>query len=84
MLIPIFYIPFFFKIPAYLYLAYWFMIQFFSGAGEIVARESTGGVAFWAHIGGFVAGALAYRLFTNKNYTPPPQFSSHKRDPRYF
>ncbi|MCB0835057.1 MAG: rhomboid family intramembrane serine protease [Bacteroidetes bacterium] len=83
MLIPIFYIPFFFRIPAYVYLGYWFLIQFFSGAGEIISSEVSGGVAFWAHIGGFVAGVIIYRFFTDRNYTPPETFQSHKRDPIY-
>ena len=43
-------------IPAALMLAYWFLIQFVSGAGAIGAEGA--GVAWWAHIGGFVAGAL--------------------------
>jgi membrane associated rhomboid family serine protease len=83
MLIPIFYIPFFFRIPAFIYLGYWFLIQFFSGAGEFISAEVTGGVAFWAHIGGFVAGAILYRIFTDKSYIPPGEFHSHKKDPRY-
>lgn len=43
------------ELPAALMLAYWFLIQFISGAGSIGAEG--GGVAWWAHIGGFVVGA---------------------------
>ncbi|HUG81817.1 MAG TPA: rhomboid family intramembrane serine protease [Bryobacterales bacterium] len=45
------------EVPAVLMLAYWFFIQFASGAAETGAGDS-GGVAWWAHVGGFVAGAI--------------------------
>lgn len=54
--IPILIFPWFVEIPAFLMLAYWFVIQFFSGAMSFGAVEG-GGVAWWAHVGGFVAGA---------------------------
>lgn len=45
------------EIPAWIMLIYWFVIQFFSGVGTLGASQaSQGGVAFFAHIGGFVAG----------------------------
>ena len=44
-------------LPAYLFLGFWFLIQFFQGAMTISSTES-GGVAWWAHIGGFAAGFL--------------------------
>jgi membrane associated rhomboid family serine protease len=58
-------IIFFFQIvelPAVLFLAFWFLMQFLNGAIAITAATyATGGVAWWAHIGGFVSGvALAY------------------------
>lgn len=45
------------EVPAALMLVYWFAIQFASGAAETGASD-TGGVAWWAHVGGFVAGAI--------------------------
>jgi membrane associated rhomboid family serine protease len=48
-------------VPAVLMLGYWFLIQLISGLGTIGAQG--GGVAFWAHIGGFVAGALLVLVF---------------------
>jgi membrane associated rhomboid family serine protease len=53
MLFIIFLIP----IPAVLVLGYWFVLQFLSGIGELGAT-ATGGVAFWAHIGGFLIGLM--------------------------
>ena len=83
MLIPIFYIPFFFHISAMIYLVYWFLLQLFNGTMEMAAVDATGGVAFWAHIGGFVGGILLYRLFLMRNYEPPPKYISYKREPGY-
>lgn len=53
MLFLIFLIP----IPALLVLGYWFVLQFLSGIGEFGAANA-GGVAWWAHIGGFLVGVL--------------------------
>lgn len=44
------------ELPAPLFLLMWFVIQFFSGTLSLVAASSGGGVAFFAHLGGFVAG----------------------------
>ena len=49
------------QLPAWGLLIYWFVLQLFSGVSEIGA--SGGGVAFWAHIGGFVAGVVLIKLF---------------------
>jgi len=46
------------EVPAVLMLFYWFAIQFLSGAATYGDLNSTGGVAWWAHIGGFAAGAI--------------------------
>jgi membrane associated rhomboid family serine protease len=46
-------------VPAYLMLGYWFLLQLIGGG---LARGE-GGVAFWAHAGGFVAGALLIHVF---------------------
>jgi membrane associated rhomboid family serine protease len=44
------------EIPAIFFLGIWFLMQLFSGVGSIGAAADTGGVAFWAHVGGFVSG----------------------------
>jgi membrane associated rhomboid family serine protease len=55
--------PFFFiPIPAFIYLALWFAAQLLSGIGSLGAPTQTGGVAVWAHVGGFVAGALLMKI----------------------
>jgi membrane associated rhomboid family serine protease len=50
-----------FAVPAVFMLGYWFVLQLLSGAMSIGAQG--GGVAFWAHVGGFVAGALLVLVF---------------------
>jgi membrane associated rhomboid family serine protease len=59
--LPIWIIPFVFQIPAVVYLALWFLQQFLSGFVDLAAQAS-GGIAWWAHVAGFVAGALFVRI----------------------
>jgi membrane associated rhomboid family serine protease len=55
---------FFFHVPAWLMLGYWFLMNFLSGTATSIAEttQSSGGVAFWAHVGGFVAGILMIKI----------------------
>jgi len=47
------------RVPAVIFIGFWFMIQFLNGIITLgVNTVETGGVAYWAHIGGFVAGAV--------------------------
>ncbi|RMF62088.1 MAG: rhomboid family intramembrane serine protease [Calditrichaeota bacterium] len=57
-LVPVFFLPMFFEIPAVIYLGVWFVSQLFSGTFAILASTSGGGIAWWAHIGGFIAGII--------------------------
>ena len=57
----VFYIDFV-EIPAVLFLGFWFLFQFAGGIGQTAAMNASGGVAFFAHIGGFAIGALCGRL----------------------
>jgi membrane associated rhomboid family serine protease len=65
-IIPIFFFIQIVEVPAFLFLGIWFLLQFMSGGAALFASHNTGGVAWWAHIGGFVAGGLyvlwRYRL----------------------
>jgi membrane associated rhomboid family serine protease len=55
---------FFFHVPAWLVLGYWFLAQFLSGAAMAIAEPGqTGGIAFWAHVGGFVTGLVMIKAF---------------------
>jgi membrane associated rhomboid family serine protease len=55
-LVPILFIPLFFSIPAVMFAGIWFFIQVMQGTSALLAPFSSGGIAWWAHIGGFVAG----------------------------
>jgi membrane associated rhomboid family serine protease len=59
---------FLFHVPAWLMLGYWFIGNFLSGTATAIAetRETSGGVAFWAHVGGFVAGVIMVNLFRER------------------
>jgi membrane associated rhomboid family serine protease len=71
-LLPIFFFPFFFKVPAVLYLFLWFLIQLFSGAAALAGPQEVGGIAWWAHVGGFVSGMLLCRLFVRRRRPSQP------------
>jgi membrane associated rhomboid family serine protease len=64
-LIPIFIFIQFVEIPAFVFLILWFLLQFLMGTVSV----SEGGVAWWAHIGGFVAGLILVYFF--KKSEPP-------------
>jgi membrane associated rhomboid family serine protease len=58
----------FFWLPAWVVLGYWFLAQFVSGAALTIGRTASagsegGGIAFWAHVGGFMAGLMLIKLF---------------------
>ena len=63
---PILFFPFFFEMPAVFYLGLWFLIQLFSGAFALAGPEEVGGIAWWAHIGGFLSGILLCGLFVQR------------------
>ncbi|OGO31556.1 MAG: rhomboid family intramembrane serine protease [Chloroflexi bacterium RBG_16_54_11] len=50
-------------VPALIVIGFWFILQLFSGLGSIASASQTGGVAFMAHIGGFIAGLILSFLF---------------------
>jgi membrane associated rhomboid family serine protease len=65
-------------LPAWVMLGYWFLIQFVSGLVSFGGEK--GGVAFWAHIGGFVAGVVLVKLFARSDYVSAHR--SHHWRPR--
>jgi membrane associated rhomboid family serine protease len=73
--IPVFFLPWLVEVPALFFLGFWFVSQLFSGVAAI--GVATGGVAWWAHVGGFVFGLLLSRFFILRPPPPPPP-------PRYY
>ena len=58
-LIPLFFLWPVVELPAILVLGFWFLVQLLNGTAPVaVASETAGGVAWWAHIGGFLAGIV--------------------------
>jgi membrane associated rhomboid family serine protease len=55
-MIPILFFPLFLEIPAIVFAGLWFLMQMVQGTAELFMSPGTGGVAWWAHIGGFVGG----------------------------
>ncbi|UCG38825.1 MAG: rhomboid family intramembrane serine protease [bacterium] len=66
-ILPIFYFIQIVEIPAVIFLGIWFLMQFLTGSMAQISNQGAAGVAWWAHVGGFVAGAaytlLRYRVF---------------------
>ncbi len=65
-LIPIFFLPLFVELSAFFFLGYWFILQLFSGTLSLTYHNSQGGVAWWAHVGGFIAGIVFMPFFRKK------------------
>jgi membrane associated rhomboid family serine protease len=64
-LVPIFFIFTLVEVPAFVYLAFWFISQLFSGLMSFEGADSSG-IAWWAHVGGFVFGIISSLLFARK------------------
>jgi membrane associated rhomboid family serine protease len=65
-LVPVFFLPFFFELPALVYLGFWALSQVLSGTLALAGPRDVGGVAWWAHVGGFMAGIVLHFLFVQR------------------
>lgn len=63
-ILPFFFIPFF--VPAAFLILVWFLVQLFAGVAEIGQATAGSGVAWWAHVGGFVVGAVMIWFFRRR------------------
>jgi membrane associated rhomboid family serine protease len=83
LLIFIFFIIRIIPVPAWVVLIYWFVLQVITGLPQLTAirSDASGGVAVWAHIGGFVAGVVLIKLFENRNYTAQRTGGRHRLHP---
>ncbi len=70
-LVPIFFFLHFVELPAFVFLGIWFIFQFMSAAGS---SAQAAGIAWWAHIGGFIFGIILLKLFEML-----PQISAEKK-----
>jgi membrane associated rhomboid family serine protease len=62
-LVPVLIFPFFFEMPAMFFIGVWFISQLFSGTLSLMSTQFYSPVAWWAHIGGFLAGMALMPLF---------------------
>lgn len=77
-LVPIFIFLQFLELPAFVFLGFWFLLQFLSGT----AAGAGGGVAWWAHVGGFVAGAAVVFIFGGGSPARPSRTRATLPSPR--
>jgi len=59
------------QMSALIVIGFWFILQFFSGIGSLFSTEQTGGVAYMAHIGGFLSGLLMAVIFNAMDRSKP-------------
>lgn len=67
--VPLFFLPWLVEIPAVLYIGLWFISQLLNGVLSVVTGvQAYGGIAWWAHVGGFATGILFVRVFLIKRF----------------
>lgn len=71
-MVPIFFYPLFFELPAVTYLLFWALSQLFSGAMALGGPAEVAGVAWWAHVGGFASGLVLHPLFVRPRRSGRP------------
>ncbi|MGQ0793182.1 MAG: rhomboid family intramembrane serine protease [Deltaproteobacteria bacterium] len=76
-LVPIFFFIQLVEIPALVFLFIWFGMQFLGGLASLAESDNAGGVAFWAHIGGFVAGLMLAKFFEKKGFIRAGRLGKH-------
>jgi membrane associated rhomboid family serine protease len=79
-LLPIVIFFYIIELPAYFFLGFWFVMQFIQGSIHSLnsSTAGSGGIAWWAHVGGFGAGVVLLRIFRCKDWQRPI-FRSEKR-----
>ncbi len=65
-LFPVLIFPFFFELRAVFYIVFWALMQVFSGTLSLADARSVGGVAWWAHVGGFSTGIVLHYFFVRR------------------
>jgi membrane associated rhomboid family serine protease len=74
-LVPVLFFPFFFEVPAFVFVGVWFFIQVLQGTMSLIVPAAHGGVAWWAHIGGFVAGLAFASLLVRPQQRYRPYYA---------
>jgi rhomboid family protein len=75
-MIPILFFPVFFDVPAIAFLGFWVIMQLHKATASIMFEGGSVDMAWWAHLGGFIAGAFLHPLFIkNPQHSQPSHFS---------
>lgn len=69
-LVPLLIIWFLARIPAWIFIGLWFIVEFLSGLGSLTT-ETSGGIAWWAHVGGFLLGVILAKSFASSSPRRP-------------
>ena len=69
-LIFILFFPLFVELSAFFYIGFWFILQLFSGTLSFASHMTGGGVAWWAHVGGFITGIVLLPFFRRRQHLP--------------
>ena len=67
-------------LPATVFIFVWFLIQFLGGISSVGRASDVGGVAFWAHLGGFAAGLILARHFDKQKYYSQKSFNGYYKN----
>jgi membrane associated rhomboid family serine protease len=73
-LMPLLFFPFFFDLPAIAFAGFWFVMQLLQGTASIFT-DTADGVAWWAHVGGFLAGYLLAASLGHPRRAPWPRYA---------
>jgi membrane associated rhomboid family serine protease len=73
--IPILFLPLFFEVPAVVFVGFWFAIQVLQGTGSLFVTSVGDGIAYWTHIGGFLAGFAFGPLLTRSKQDYRPYYA---------
>ncbi|MGD2174299.1 MAG: rhomboid family intramembrane serine protease [Candidatus Brocadiaceae bacterium] len=65
-LVPVFFFLHFIELPAVFVLGMWFLVQFLQGTASLGVTFAHGGVAYWAHVGGFLAGLILVKVWPTR------------------
>lgn len=73
LLVPLLFWPLYVEVSAFFFCLYWLLVQFLGGGLGLGDTTWQGGVAYWAHIGGFLAGLASYRPFLRERARSDPR-----------
>jgi membrane associated rhomboid family serine protease len=76
-MVPVLFYPLVFELPAVVFLGFWFLLQLWSGLTSLGSTGAVAGIAWWAHVGGFLAGMALLQVFKRRDLPPPAPEARH-------